>query len=65
MTPFLSDAELVDLTRVRQHAAQIRHLTRMGIPHKVRADGSPLVWRWDAQRQERAAIAQPRWSRAA
>ncbi len=64
--PYLSDDEVRELTRVKQGAAQIRHLERMGVPFRIRADGTPCVWRWDLQEhQAKAKSAQPKWSRAA
>lgn len=63
--PFLSDEELTQVCRgVTQNAARIRHLKRMGIPYRVRPDGSPLVWRWDSEKQQ-APGKGPKWSRAA
>lgn len=41
--PFLSDDELRTLTGKRLHSAQRRTLNFMGIPHKVRPDGSVVV----------------------
>ena len=40
---FLSTADIFELTKKRGHAAQVRALRRMGIDHKVRADGSVVV----------------------
>ena len=42
---FLSKDELVQLTGRRRPKAQARALTRMGIPHRRRPDGSPVVLR--------------------
>lgn len=63
--PYLSDEELFGITHVRQGAAQCRHLARMGIPFRPRADGTPLVLRAELGRQQVQQGAQPRWSRAA
>lgn len=40
---FLTHAELYELTGRRRRDAQGRQLTRMGIIHKVRADGGIVV----------------------
>lgn len=45
MSTFLTDAEVVDVTRRRQPCAQARTLDRMGVPYKRRADGTLLVGR--------------------
>lgn len=42
---FLTDEELVELTGLRQGAAQIRWLHKFGVAHYVRADGRPRVTR--------------------
>ncbi len=66
MSPYLSDDEVKEMTRRKQAAAQMRHLKRMGVPFEERADGTPLVWRWDRdQHQAKAKSAQPKWSKAA
>lgn len=44
-TSWLSAEELANLTGRRQHAAQARALSRMGVPFKVRPDGSLVVGR--------------------
>lgn len=44
---FLTDAELVDLTGLRQGAAQVRFLQRWRIRHVVNAAGRPVV-AWSA-----------------
>lgn len=42
----LTDEELIELTKRRRRAAQIRALQEMGIPIRaVRLDGSPVVLR--------------------
>jgi len=65
-TPYLTDAEIAELTRpLKQHAAQRRALEKLGIPFRVRPDGSPLVWRWDRDAHQAKQSGQPRWSRAA
>ena len=42
---FLSKEELAALTGKERPKAQARALTRMGIPHRTRPDGSPVVMR--------------------
>lgn len=44
-SPFLSQPEIRELTGRQKYSAQIRALRALGIVHKVRADGSPVVWR--------------------
>lgn len=44
----LTDEEIEMVTRKTQHAAQARELNRLGIDHKVRSDGSVLVFRSQA-----------------
>lgn len=50
MTTHLSDAELVDITHRKMHSAQARALAGMGVPYKVRPDGSLLVGRTALER---------------
>jgi hypothetical protein len=45
VTPWLSDAELVDVTHRTQPTAQARALTRIGVPSHRRPDGTLLVSR--------------------
>lgn len=46
MTPFLHDDEMLEMCRpLVQPAAMCRYLTRLGVPHVRRPDGSPLVSR--------------------
>lgn len=45
MSLVLTDSELIELTRKRRPAAQVRALRYLGINHKQRADGSVLVAR--------------------
>lgn len=40
---FLLDAEVLDMTGLRQPAAQVRWLKRNNVSHFVRADGRPRV----------------------
>lgn len=40
---FLTAEQIEALTKKRRWAAQVRALARMGIPHRVRGDGSPVV----------------------
>ena len=40
---FLSPEEVHALTGYRQRPAQVRALAKMGITHRVRPDGSPVV----------------------
>lgn len=42
---FLTPEELVELTHRQRPAAQIRALRAMGIEHRVRPDGKPVVLR--------------------
>lgn len=68
-TAHLTDDEIAAICRpLRQHAAQIRFLSSLGVPVKRRPDGSPLVKRadWDRQQAQNQRPANgPRWSRAA
>lgn len=43
MSLFLTPEEIQELTGKEKRNAQIRALNKMGIIHKVRADGSPVV----------------------
>lgn len=45
MSICLSDEEIRELTRKRQHGAQARELHRLGIPCRPRSDGSLIVLR--------------------
>lgn len=40
---FLTSHELYELTGRRRRDAQARQLNKMGIVHKIRADGMPMV----------------------
>lgn len=40
---FLSEGDLKQLTGKQQRSAQVRALRSMGITHKIRPDGFPLV----------------------
>jgi hypothetical protein len=40
---FLTAIELAELTHKRRRDAQVRALRHMGIEHKIRPDGTPLV----------------------
>jgi hypothetical protein len=42
---FLTDAELIELTKRVKGAWQARELSRMGIPYHRRSDGSVVVLR--------------------
>lgn len=42
---FLTAEEIKELTKRTQHRAQVQALRALGITHKIRADGSPLVLR--------------------
>ncbi|MFZ5540775.1 MAG: DUF4224 domain-containing protein [Pseudomonadota bacterium] len=64
----LSDEEVAQICRpLRQPAAQIRYLTRIGIRANRRPDGSVLVLRQDIQRADSRVmamgIATPRWTK--
>lgn len=71
--PYLTDAEIAEICRPRkQGAAQIRYLRSLGIKVARRADGTPLVWRRDIDRQEPPpggstvrASNEPNWTRRA
>lgn len=45
MSPFLSDADLIDATHRIQPSAQARALARIGVPFRRRPDGTLLVSR--------------------
>lgn len=45
MALHLSDDELIEITRRKMHTAQARVLAGMGVPYRVRPDGSLLVGR--------------------
>lgn len=45
MSLVLSDIEVIELTRKRRPAAQVRALRHLGINHKQRADGSVMIAR--------------------
>jgi hypothetical protein len=68
---FLSDAEIADICRpLKQHAARIRYLKRLGVRVERRPDGSPLVARSDWERRGQSTqnvrpANGPKWSRAA
>ena len=71
MTPWLTDAELVDATHRHQPHAQARALSRMGVPYRKRPDGTLLVGRDALVRAistdtpARAAVNGLNWSKAA
>jgi len=62
---FLTDAELADLCRpLKQHAAQIRYLQRLGVRVRRRPDGTPLVLKSDLSVVEHNHREnEPRWTR--
>ena len=72
MSMFLSSDELADLTGKTRSAAQIRALRSMGIEHRIRADGKPVVLREHVEQLLGAKKApvrkpksgQPNWSAA-
>jgi hypothetical protein len=43
--PWLSDAQLIDLTGYRRRAEQKRELDAMGIPYRMRTTGDLVVFR--------------------
>jgi hypothetical protein len=45
MSICLSEEEIRELTRKRQHGAQARELRLLGIPCRLRSDGSLIVLR--------------------
>jgi hypothetical protein len=66
---FLSDDELIGLTNRRMRTAQVKALRGMGIQHKLRPDGSPVILRSHIEKilcgtnREQARIEiQPDWS---
>ncbi len=72
--PYLTDTEIAEICRPRtQGAAQIRYLRSLGLKVARRADGTPLVWRVDVERQQAQpgaggtvpASNEPNWSRHA
>ena len=62
---FLTDAELADLCRpLKQPAAQIRYLQRLGVRVRRRPDGTPLVLKSDLSLVEHNHRENgPRWTR--
>jgi hypothetical protein len=49
--PYLTDAEIADICKpLKMAAARRRHLTRLGLVVKTKADGSPLVGRAEFER---------------
>ena len=50
MSLCLTEDELVELTGKRKCGAQVKALRTMGIDHKVRGDGSPVVLRAHVER---------------
>lgn len=75
LPPYLTDAEIAEICRPRtQGAAQIRFLRALGLKVERRADGTPLVWRHEVDRQRSPATGagatlpasnEPAWSRRA
>ena len=43
----LTPAEIAELTQRKQRAAQARELRALGVPYRVRTDGSIVVFRRD------------------
>lgn len=43
--PFLSDAEVCQLTKKMRRSAQVRALRFMGVEHRIRSDGTVLISR--------------------
>lgn len=61
MSDPLTHQQIVDITHKVQHAAQLRHLRRMGIRAERRWDGTVLVLpEWLADRPVRGAKSTPR-----
>lgn len=50
MSPWLSQAELIELTGYRWHSKQVLALDKMGVKKRVREDGFPLVERAQFER---------------
>lgn len=71
--PYLTDAEIAELCKpLTQGAAQIRLLRSWGIKVTRKANGHPLVWRRDVERQDPPeqrdtvrASNEPNWGRRA
>lgn len=42
---WLTEAEIISLTRRRRHSLQVEALRAMGVEHKIRDDGSAAVLR--------------------
>jgi hypothetical protein len=63
----LTDAELADICRpLKQGAAMVRYLQRLGVPVARKPNGRPLVKRCDWERAQNGKPANgPKWSRAA
>lgn len=55
--PYLTDDEIAGITKpLRQGAARIKYLRRLGIKVEPKPNGQPLVWRADF---DAARLAQP------
>ena len=64
---FLTPAELAELTGYKLPGAQVRALRAMGIEHRIRPDGRPIVLRAHVEAMlgapERPVVAaEPDWS---
>ena len=68
---FLSEDEVIELTHKRYHSAQAKELRRIGVEHKIRADGSIAVLRSHAEKvfgetvgtgDRIDAVIEPNWS---
>lgn len=69
MEMFLSDKELIRLTKKKRKDCQIKALRFMGIEYKVRPDGSVVVLREHVNKvmhgeiRQEIAIFQPNWAK--
>ena len=60
----LTDDEVASICRpLKQPAAQIRYLSRLGVRVQRRPDGTPLVLRSEFEKSRIVRDAGPRWSR--
>lgn len=66
MTPTLSEDEVAAICKgLKQNAAKVRFLRRLGYQVDRRPDGSPLVWRASREAKQNARSDDPRWRKAA
>lgn len=60
MSVCLTEEEIRDLTRKRQHGAQERELHGLGIPCRRRSDGSIIVLRVHVEVEQKRTGSEPR-----